>query len=395
MKIANTSRNHYIFLVVSFIFWVSQFIYVPVLAPYIESQGGTYTFTGLVLGSYGVLQLLCRMPMGIFSDMLKIRKPFIIFGMLISALSCLIFAITDHLGWILVARSLAGLAAATWVVFTVLYSSYFTDQHITKAMGSISLVVVLAQFTGMGLSGYAVGQWGWNGPFWMGGIVAIVGMLLSLFIFESKETTTSKPIMLRDLSSVITYPLLIKVSILSIMAHGILFTTMFGFTPAYALEIGFTANEISLVTIAFMIPHAIAAIVSGKFFVPMLGKRRTLQLAFCSVTLFTLLTPFVKGKILFCILQVFNGFSLGLLFPILLAMAVETIPYQKRATAMGVYQALYALGMFVGPFLGGLLNSYIGIGGAFYLSGIAGGIATIFAFVWRFKEHNRLKVQPE
>ena len=390
-----TSRNHYIFLFVSFIFWVSQFIYVPVLAPYIESQGGTYTFTGLVLGSYGVLQLLCRMPMGIFSDILKIRKPFILFGLLISALSCLIFAITDHLGWILVARSLAGLAAATWVVFTVLYSSYFTDQHITKAMGSISLVVVLAQFTGMGLSGYAVGQWGWNGPFWMGGIVAFVGMLLSLFIFESKETITSKPIMLKDLSSVITYPLLIKVSILSIVAHGILFTTMFGFTPAYALEIGFTANEISLITIAFMVPHAIAAIVSGKFFIPMIGKQRTLQLAFCSVTLFTLLTPFVKGKILFCILQVFNGFSLGLLFPILLAMAVETIPYEKRATAMGVYQALYALGMFVGPFLGGLLNSYIGIGGTFYLSGIAGGIATIFVFVWRFKEQNRLKAQTD
>lgn len=392
---ANTSRNHYIFLFVSFIFWVSQFIYVPVLAPYIESQGGTYTFTGLVLGSYGVLQLLCRIPMGIFSDILKIRKPFILFGMLISALSCLIFAITDHLGWILVARSLAGLAAATWVVFTVLYSSYFTDQHITKAMGSISLVVVLAQFTGMGLSGYAVGQWGWNGPFWMGGIVAFVGMLLSLFIFESKETITSKPIMLKDLSSVITYPLLIKVSILSIVAHGILFTTMFGFTPTYALEIGFTANEISLITIAFMVPHAIAAIVSGKFFIPMIGKQRTLQLAFCSVTLFTLLTPFVKGKILFCILQVFNGFSLGLLFPILLAMAVETIPYQKRATAMGVYQALYALGMFVGPFLGGLLNSYIGISGTFYLSGIAGGIATIFVFVWRFKEQDRLKAQTD
>ena len=333
--------------------------------------------------------------MGIFSDILKIRKPFILFGMLISALSCLIFAITDHLGWILVARSLAGLAAATWVVFTVLYSSYFTDQHITKAMGSISLVVVLAQFTGMGLSGYAVGQWGWNGPFWMGGIVAFVGMLLSLFIFESKETITSKPIMLKDLSSVITYPLLIKVSILSIVAHGILFTTMFGFTPTYALEIGFTANEISLITIAFMVPHAIAAIVSGKFFIPMIGKQRTLQLAFCSVTLFTLLTPFVKGKILFCILQVFNGFSLGLLFPILLAMAVETIPYQKRATAMGVYQALYALGMFVGPFLGGLLNSYIGISGTFYLSGIAGGIATIFVFVWRFKEQDRLKAQTD
>lgn len=392
---AFTFRNQSIFLLVSFLFWVSQFIYVPALAPYIESQGGKYTFIGLVLGSYGIFQLLCRMPMGIFSDLLKIRKPFIIFGMLISALSCFTFAITDHLGWILVARSLAGLAAATWVVFTVLYSSYFTDQHITKAMGSISLVVVLAQFTGMGLSGYVIGQWGWNGPFWMGGIVALIGMLLSLLIFESKEKVTSEPVRLKELASVITYAPLIKVSLLSIVAHGILFTTMFGFTPAFALEIGFKANEISIVTIAFMIPHAIAAIVSGKYIVPILGKWKTLQLAFCSVTVFTLLTPMVGGKILLCTLQIFNGFSLGILFPILLAMVVELVPYQKRATAMGVYQALYALGMFIGPFFGGVMISYIGISGAFFISGIAGIIATIYSFIWNTKEHNRLNVQPD
>ncbi|MEK4385581.1 MFS transporter [Solibacillus sp. FSL W7-1464] len=392
---AFTFRNQTTFLFVSFLFWVSQFIYVPVLAPYIESQGGKYTFIGLVLGSYGVFQLISRMPIGIFSDLLKIRKPFILFGLFISALSCLTFAITDQLGWILVARSLAGLAAATWVVFTVLYSSYFTDQQITKAMGSISLVVVLAQFTGMGLSGYAIAQWGWNGPFWLGAIIALIGMLLSVLVFESKEKVTSEPIRFKELTSIITYVPLIKVSVLSIVAHGILFTTMFGFTPAYALEIGFKATDISLVTIAFMIPHAIAAIVSGKYFVPMLGKWRTLQLAFCSVTVFTLLTPVIDGKLLFCILQIFNGFSLGLLFPVLLAMVVELVPYQKRATAMGVYQALYALGMFIGPFVGGILNSYLGIGGAFYLSGIAGSIATIFTFIWNFKEQNKLNVQPD
>lgn len=61
----------------------------------------------------------------------------------------------------------------------------------------------------------------------------------------------------------------------------------YAFTPAYALEIGFNATEISIITIAFMIPHTIAAIVNGKYIVPMLGKRKKLKLAFCSVTFFT------------------------------------------------------------------------------------------------------------
>lgn len=40
-----------------------------------------------------------------------------VFGMGVSACSCFAFAITDSLGWALAARSLAGLAAATWVAF--------------------------------------------------------------------------------------------------------------------------------------------------------------------------------------------------------------------------------------------------------------------------------------
>ncbi|GIN90464.1 MFS transporter [Siminovitchia terrae] len=397
MKAIPTVKDRYIFLIVSFIFWVSQFIYVPVLAPYIESSGGKYTFVGLVLGSYGIMQLVFRMPIGIFSDLIKKRKPLVIAGMVICALSCFVFAITDHLAWILAARSMAGLAAATWVIFTVLYAGYFSDKHIHRAMGMISFIIVLAQFSGMFLSGYLVDHWGWKTPFWTGAIICTVGVGLSFFINDSQESLNSQPLKLKDLLSVITDSTLLKVSILSIVAHGILFTTMFGFTPAYALKIGFQTHEISMVVIAFMIPHAISAILSGKLFVPILGQWRTLQFAFSLVACFTFLTPFVTNKLPFYLLQGLNGFSLGILYPVLLAFAIEKIPSQKRATAMGVYQALYALGMFVGPFLGGILNSYIGISGAFYLSGISGAIAMILSFLWGTKEQNKLpsKAQPK
>lgn len=87
MKSLHPIRNKYIFLAVSFIFWFSHFIYIPILSPYIEFKGGQYAFIGLVLGSYGLMQFLFRLPMGVFSDLVKVRKPFIIFGMLVSAFS--------------------------------------------------------------------------------------------------------------------------------------------------------------------------------------------------------------------------------------------------------------------------------------------------------------------
>lgn len=382
MKSLHPIRNKYIFLAVSFIFWFSHFIYIPILSPYIEFKGGQYAFIGLVLGSYGLMQFLFRLPMGVFSDLVKVRKPFIIFGMLVSALSCLAFALTDSLGWILLSRSLAGVAASAWVVFTVLYSSYFTDQHIHRAMGSISFVVVLAQFIGMSVSGFIVDTWGWAAPFWIGGTIGISGALLSLFVSDSTGGIQREPVKIKELASVIREPMLLKVSLLSILAHGIIFTTMFGFIPTYALHIGLKASEVGFIVFSFMIPHAAATLLSGSWFVPRVGQWKTLQIAFGATAFFTLMIPLIETNAFLCVVLGLNGFSMGLLFPLFLGMAIESISREKRATAMGLYQAIYAIGMFAVPLLAGILNSSIGIAAGFYFSGLLAMIAFFLIVVW-------------
>ncbi|MED4697740.1 hypothetical protein P9436_01580 [Lysinibacillus capsici] len=63
-----------LFLVIAFIFWFAHFLYIPMLSPYIEHLGGTFTFTGIVLASYGLMQFLFRVPTGISSDLLNNRN---------------------------------------------------------------------------------------------------------------------------------------------------------------------------------------------------------------------------------------------------------------------------------------------------------------------------------
>lgn len=377
-----SNRNKYLFIVVSFLLWFPQFLYVPVFSPYMKSLGGKYTFIGIVLSSYGVTQLLCRLPIGIFSDVKKVRKPFIIFGMLVSMLSCSIFLLTDSLGWILAARALAGISAATWVAFTVLYPSYFAEHEVHRAMGSISFIVVLAQFLGMSFSGYIVSEWSWKAPFWLAVSFSILGVILSLFIFESKEGIEREPLKVKELATVIKEPSLLKVALLSILAHSIIFSTMFGFTSNYALQIGFTESQLTWIVFSFMIPHAIATIFMGRVLVPRLGEWNALKIAFFFASVFTLLIPFVQSKGLLLTVQIFSGFSLGLIFPLLLGLAIEKIAPEKRATAMGAYQAIYAIGIFAGPFFAGIFNSLLGIKAGFYFVGILGLVATMLIFLW-------------
>ena len=376
LKEVRFRKNKNVFLIVSFLFWFPHFIYIPILSPYLEFLGGGYSFIGIVLGSYGLMQLLLRLPIGIFSDLMKLRKPFIVTGMFISSLSCFIFFMTDSLGWILFARILAGIAAATWVTFTVLYPTHFKGKEVHRAMGSISFIVVLAQFLGISFSGYIVSEWGWRAPFLIGGIISVIGVIFSFFIFESKEKIEREPVKLSELISVIREPSLLMVSLLSILAHSIIFTTMFGFIPTYALAIGLDASDISLLVIAFMVPHGIATLYAGRI-VPIFGEWRTLALSFSLVTVFTFIIPLVQTKWQFLVVQAFNGFALGLIFPLLLGMSIESIIPRKRATAMGGYQALYAIGIFAGPFFAGILNSKFGLEAGFYFVGTLGVVALV------------------
>lgn len=109
------------------------------------------------------------------------------------------------------------------------------------------------------------------------------------------------------------------------------------------------------------------------------------MMGFTLSAIFTLITPFVDSKGWMCIVQGFNGFSQGLLFPPLLGMAIETIPHEKRATAMGIYQALYALGMFGGPFLAGVFNSAMGLAAGFYFTDALGLVAAVLIIFWNKK----------
>lgn len=384
------NKNKFLFVVVSFLLWFPHFLYVPILSPYMESIGGKYAFIGIVLSSYGLMQLLCRLPIGILSDLLKWRKPFIIFGMVASTFSCWTYLVTDSLGWILAARILAGLAAASWVAFTVLYPSYFTENEVHRAMGSISFIVVLAQFLGMSFSGYLVEEWGWKAPFWISALFSLLGAILSFFIFEQKEGIEREPVKLKDLAFVLREPSLLKISVLSILAHSIIFSTMFGFTSHYALDIGFKPGELALIVVAFMIPHAAATLFMGSVLVPKLGEWKSLVIAFSFAAIFTISIPFVETKGFFLVIQGFSGFALGLIFPLLLSMSIEKITLEKRATAMGAYQALYAIGIFAGPFFAGIFNSKFGIEAGFYFVGVLGLIAAILVVIWG-KREQRLK----
>lgn len=379
-----------LFMIVSFLLWFPHFLYVPILSPYLSRNHVSYAFIGVVLGSYGVMQLLLRIPIGVGSDILKNKKTFILFGMFSSFLSCILFIYAGNEWWFLIARTLAGAGAASWVAFTVMYTSFFPPDKVTAAMGSISFIIVLAQYTSMSISGMIVSSLGWEFPFYIAAVFSFVGFILAFFIKESinVDKKSDNPLSMRDVPSVIKNKTLIKTAFLSIIAHSIMFATIFGFMPNVALQIGFLESSLFYVISAFMIPHAIATLLVGNLVIPKLGVYRSLIVSFLIIFLALFLTPLLNQKTLFLIVQMFTGAGLGVIFPVLLGLPIQNIAAKKRTTAMGVYQSLYALGIFAGPYFSGIINASFGLPNGYYFL-TATAILGIFFTKYCFKEEKK------
>ncbi|MFZ5918539.1 MAG: MFS transporter [Chloroflexota bacterium] len=52
---------------------------------------------------------------------------------------------------------------------------------------------------------------------------------------------------------------------------------------------------------------------------------------------------------------------MGISYPVLMGMSIRHVDDTERTTAMGLHQAVYAAGMFAGPWLSGILADAVGL----------------------------------
>ncbi|WP_028610951.1 MFS transporter [Paenibacillus harenae] len=376
-----------LFTTITILYWTSMYVYVPTLSPYLSGRGLSLSFIGIVLGSYGFVQMLVRFPLGILSDRWGKRKPFIWLGMLTACLSCLLFLIPGLWLWPLAGRLMAGVCASTWVAFTVLYAGYFGAGQTGRAMGNISVMTVSGQMIGMLLSGWLTEGFNEEAPFILGAIIAGIGLMLAFLLQEPRTELRNQPGMsFGMIKNVVRTKSLLQVSLLSILAHGVLFITMFGFTPLKAEEIGAGGATITLVVFAFMLPHAFASMVTARWFTPRFGYWGTIGAGFALSMICTGAMVFADSIGFLVLTQAINGFAQGLHMPLLLGLAIRDVELPGRATAMGLYQAMYAIGMFSGPFVAGWLNEGWGLNGGFLFGSLLGLAAAMLVWAWSSQE---------
>ncbi|TWK79629.1 Inner membrane transport protein YajR [Bacillus paralicheniformis] len=362
-------KDHIIFWGAVFCFWFATYIYVPVFGLYLDNIGFSYSAIGIILGSYGVTQILLRFPFGILSDVLSpLRKQLLISGFAMSLLSCCIFLLSDSFIMVITARLLAGMTAAMWVMATVLYSQYFTKDQSSKAMGILQFLTVLPQFVSMAVSGYLVHLFGWMFPFWIGVAVSCIGLILSFYIKDNGPRHTAKEMALSDyVKQTLRLPDLKAITTLSFLAHAVLFMTVFGFTPIYAESVGIDEKQLIWIMCAFFVPQTLASV--WCIFYKVKDADALIWISYVITAVFFSLLPFAETLFAVCVIHAVTGLTLGFIFPLLVSKVVQLGTPQLKMSVMGFYQSFYALGFFLGPVVAGKTAELFGLPEVFWFAG--------------------------
>jgi len=374
-----TRRIQVIFYALAvFAYWASLYFYVPTLSVYAEEVTRDLAIVGTVISMYGLWQAVARFPLGILSDSVGRRKPFIILGFMMSALGAFIMMNAKGAAGLIIGRGVTGLSAAVWVLIMVGFASLFPPDQAVRLAAVLNIINAVGRTMATGVNGL-LNQWGgYDLAFKVGIGFSILAILLFLPV-KDVVRQRHRPIF-KDIARLATRQDVLVPALLAALIQFVSTAAVFSFIPIIARNFGATDNHISLLTMGNIITGVV-----GNLLISLLtakvGIRPVLVSGFAiSAVGVMMVATSTNYLILFPAM-----FILGLgwsTISILMGLSIRYVREEERSTAMGLHQSVYGFGMFFGPYLSGFIARAIGVHELFWVllaviifSGFAGAIA--------------------
>ena len=135
--------------------------------------------------------------------------------------------------------------------------------------------------------------------------------------------------------------------------------------------------SIGLSSIIYMLSAVCFAKMASSAVCMKLGVR-----TFLTTALYCVLVPQCSSVYMIFVLQILPGMATWILFSYLTSEAMKYVPQESKSTAMGFFQAVYALGMTLFPMICGNIVSHFSMLYAYLFLAVICLIASSISFIY-------------
>ncbi|MDF1513778.1 MAG: MFS transporter, partial [Anaerolineae bacterium] len=285
----------------------------------------------------------------------------------LAGLGAVLMGVSSDIGGLILGRALTGFAASVWVLLVVAFSSLFPPEEAVRASAMLSAVNAIARMLVTASTG-ALNDWGgYPLSFFLAGGTACLATIVMIGVKEPQRPVKRQS--LRDIKQLITRSDVLGPSLLCAVLQYAIWSSTFGFSANLARTLG--ASDVALGLLTSM---NIGVVVLGNLTTTALSRRLRsyvmVVITFGLVLLGLGLLWFSQDLWMVFAGQICMGLASGIGYPVLMGMSIRYVEDTRRATAMGLFQAVYAIGMFAGPWLSGMLADAVGLQPMFGIVGV-------------------------
>jgi predicted MFS family arabinose efflux permease len=355
------NRNRIALFGASVLFFVALYAYVPSLPAYISERTSSLGEIGVVLSMYGLWMAALRIPLGIVTDATGRNKPYLVGGVLMAGIGAVVMALGKSLGVLAIGRALTGMAAAAWVPMMVVFAGFFPPEQAIFATSLLSFASSLGMMIGTGMTGTLQTAGGYSLAFIAAAGLSVVAAIGVAFAsIPRRDIGHRGQVTPRSVIAIFRRRDVLVPSFTNALCQFGVWALTFGFMPLLARRMGASAVATGLI-MTLNIAANTAANLLATLIANRGGRRLLLYGSFAAFAGGAVLAALSQSVPALFVSTVIMGLANGLFFPILLGLSIQRVDAAHRSTAMGIHQAVYAVGMFAGPWIGGVLADAFGL----------------------------------
>ncbi len=385
------TRNIFILGLVSLFTDLSSQMVFPLIPLFLTTVLGAGAYAvGIVEGAAETTASLLKVVSGYWSDKIKKRKPFVLFGYSLSSITKPLFAFANVWSFVLFVRVIERIGKGLRTAPRDALVAESCDEGVRgKAYGFHRAMDGIGSVLGAILAFLLLPVLGYRNIFLFAFIPGIIAVFVILFIKEKKapvkEEPQEKPVRLSFKGLPKNLRLFIIVSSIFALGHF-----GYAFLLLRAKNIGLADNTAILLYVLFYIVYTICIIPAG-ILSDKIGRKPVLVAGYLvfAITSFGLIySSNIHSILLFFVIY---GIFYAMIDGVQRAFVVDLAPKHLKATALGAFHTAIGLVALPGGFIAGLLWDKVSPEATF-VYGVILAILSIVLFIFvKFKTQYAIK----